>query len=74
MAIKTFSINEEVYAHFSSFCNEMGVSMSKQVELFMRAQTESDPKVKKEYLEKLDKIRQGKFLVIKEFAAKYGLE
>ena len=74
MAIKTFSVDEEVYTRFSSFCNEMGVSMSKQVELFMRAQTESDPKTKKEYLEKLDRIRKGKFLLVTDFAAKYGLE
>ena len=47
--------------------------MSRQIEFFMRSQTEEEPKVKKEYLEKLDKIRKGKFIRIKSLADRYGL-
>lgn len=41
MAIKTFNINEEVYKKFSKFCKEKGISMSKQIENFMRKHVEN---------------------------------
>ena len=61
MVLKTFSVQEEVYSKFSNFCKERGINMSKQVEMIMASVAEEDPEVKKEYLEKLDKIRKGKF-------------
>jgi antitoxin component of RelBE/YafQ-DinJ toxin-antitoxin module len=62
MVLKTFNVQEEVYDEFSKFCKENGISMSKQVEIFMEAQLATEPKVRQEYLEKLDMIRKGKFI------------
>jgi len=62
MAIKTFNVDEEAYAKFSKFCKENGLSMSKQVEIFIKSQLEEEPKVRKEYLERLDRIRKGKYI------------
>ncbi len=74
MAIKTFNVNEEIYHKFSTFCKENGISMSKQVEIFMQSQMEDEPKAKQEYLEKLERLRKGKFIKINSFAERYGLE
>jgi len=74
MAIKSFNIAEEVYGKYSKFCKGYGISMSKQVEMFMEAQLEEEPKAKKAYLEKLDRISRGKFRLIKNFAREFGLE
>jgi len=60
MAIKTFNIDENIYKKFSTFCKENGISMSKQVEFFMGSQIEEEPKARKEYLEKLARIRKQK--------------
>lgn len=60
MAIKTFNIHEEVYGKFSKFCKEHGISMSKQVEMFMESFV-GGSEVKEEYLKKLERIRKGKF-------------
>ena len=73
MVLKTFNVQEMVYSKFSRFCKENGISMSKQVEIFMRSMVEEDPKVKKEYLERLERIRKGKFIKINSFADRYGL-
>ncbi|MFH1770182.1 MAG: hypothetical protein ABH828_01355 [archaeon] len=73
MVLKTFNVEEEVYNKFSSQCKEFGMSMSKQITMFMKTQVE-EPEVRKEYLEKLEKIRQGKFIPVKSFAKRYGLE
>ena len=61
MVIKTFNVNEETYEKFSKFCKSFGLSMSKQVDLFMKSQIEDDPKVRKEYIERLRSISKGKF-------------
>jgi len=74
MVLKTFNVNEEVYNKFSRFCKEHGISMSKQIELFMESMVEEEPEAKKEYLEKLERIRKGKFLQIKSLAERYGLQ
>ena len=71
MVLKTFNVEEVVYHKFSSFCKAHGVSMSKQVEMFMESILEEDPKAKQEYLEKLDRIRKGKFIEVKSFAERY---
>ena len=65
MAIKTFNVNEETYRQFSSYCKNMGISMSKQVDMFMKSQIEDEPSARDEYLRKLDGIRKGKFIKVK---------
>ncbi len=73
MVLKTFNLDEAVYAKFSHFCKNYGISMSKQVQIFMEAQVEEEPEAKKEYLERLERIRKGKFVKVKNFAKRYGL-
>ncbi len=65
MVLKTFNLNEETYRKFSEFCRENGISMSKQVDIFIRAQLEEKPKVREEYLRKLEAIRKGRFIKVK---------
>ncbi|HIH19545.1 TPA: hypothetical protein HA225_06275 [Candidatus Micrarchaeota archaeon] len=74
MAIKSFNIDQDVYARFSGFCKENGISMSKQVEIFMSSQVEEEPTARAEYLRKLDRLRKGKFISVNSFASRYGLE
>lgn len=38
MALKTFNIDESVYKSYSKHCKNRGISMSKQVENFLRAE------------------------------------
>jgi len=64
MAIKTFNLDEDVYNQFSEFCRENGLSMSKQINIFIKAQIETKPKVREEYLRKLEVIRRGRFIKI----------
>jgi hypothetical protein len=71
MALKTFNLDEQVYAKYMKLCKEHGISMSRQVETFMRSQTEEEPKIRKEYLQRLDIIRKGRFLKVDNFAQKY---
>ena len=73
MVLKTFSVQESVYSRFHDFCKSHGVSMSKQVEMFMESMIENDPEAKREYLEKLDRIRKGSFVSVSNFADRYGL-
>ena len=65
MVLKTFNVGEAVYNQFSSFCKEHGISMSRQVEMFMESFISGDPKARKDYLDKLDRIRKGKFILVK---------
>jgi len=67
MVIKTFNIDEEKYRVFSEYCKANGLSMSKQVEFFISAQIAEEPKVRKEYLEKLEKIKKGNFIKVGSF-------
>ncbi|MFH1133442.1 MAG: hypothetical protein V1735_03050 [Nanoarchaeota archaeon] len=62
MALKTFNIEESVYRRFSALCKANGISMSKQVEFFIRSMVDKEPKVRKEYLAKLERIRKGPFI------------
>ena len=71
MVLKTFNLNEGVYKKFSDFCKENGISMSKQVEIFIEAQMAEEPKVRQEYLQKLDVIRKGKFIKVDDFKKRY---
>ena len=73
MVLKTFNVEEAVYKKFSGFCKEYGISMSKQINIFMKSMIERNPQVKEEYLRKLDRIRKGNFIRIKNFSKHYGL-
>jgi len=64
MVLKTFNLDEKTYKKFSEFCKENGFSMSKQVNMFIESQIEENPKVRQSYLEKLERIRKGKFIKI----------
>jgi len=68
MALKTFNIDEETYKRFSEICKNSGISMSKQIEVFIKAQLEENPKIREEYLQKLDITRKGKFININTFS------
>jgi len=65
MVVKSLNVEEETYAEFSKYCKDFGLSMSKQINLFMKTQLEDEPKIKKEYLEKLERIHRGKFITVK---------
>ena len=67
MVIKTFNVDERKYKLFAEYCKANGLSMSKQVEFFISAQIAEDPKVRKEYLDKLERIRKGNFIKIGNF-------
>ena len=73
MVLKTFNLDKEVYEKFSNFCKEHGLSMSKQVNIFIEAQIEEEPEIKKSYLRKLQKISKGKFIKVDDFSKRYGL-
>ena len=62
MVIKTFNVSEETYAEFSKYCKELGMSMSKQVDMFMKSQVAEEPTVRADYLRKLNGISKGKFI------------
>ena len=62
MVLKTFNLDEDVYKKFSEFCRENGISMSKQVNIFINSQMADKEEVREEYLKKLDRIRKGKFI------------
>lgn len=67
MVLKTFNIEGETYRKFSEFCRENGLSMSKQIDIFIKSQLEEKPKIREEYLRKLEAIRRGKFINIGTF-------
>lgn len=71
MVLKTFSLDEEVYRKFSEFCRENGINMSKQVEMFIQSQMAENPKVRDEYLRKLELIRKGRFVKVDDFKKRY---
>lgn len=73
MVLKTFNVQQEVYARFSRFCKEHGIIMSRQVEMFMESVLEEEPEAKKDYLEKLERIRKGRFIKIASLTERYGL-
>ncbi len=64
MVLKTFNLDDETYKKFSEFCKENGLSMSKQIDFFIKAQIEESPKIRVEYLKKLETIRRGKFIKV----------
>jgi len=75
MVLKTFNIEEETYNKFSEFCRQNGISMSKQIDIFIKAQIEEKPRVRAEYLQRLETIRKGKFIKIggiEDFKKRYA--
>lgn len=73
MVLKTFNLDEKNYKKFSDFCKENGISMSKQINIFIESQMEEEPKVREEYLKKLERIRKGRFIKVDNFSKRYGL-
>lgn len=65
MVLKTFNLEEGTYKKFSEFCKGNGLSMSKQIDIFIKAQIEDSPKIREEYLRKLEAIRRGRFIKVK---------
>jgi len=61
MVLKTFNVEEKTHKKFAKFCKERGISMSKQIELFMESQIGEEQDVKPSYLKKLNKIRESKY-------------
>ncbi len=77
MVLKTFNVQEEVYNKFSNFCKGNGISMSKQIDFFMRSVVEEEPEAKQEYLKKLERIRKQKTIHIgslENFKKRYDIE
>jgi hypothetical protein len=75
MVLKTFNLEEGTYKKFSDFCKQNGISMSKQIDIFIKAQLEEKPKVRAEYLQRLEAIRKGKFIKvggIEDFEKRYA--
>jgi antitoxin component of RelBE/YafQ-DinJ toxin-antitoxin module len=72
MVLKTFNVDEDTYNKFSALCKSHGMSMSKQIQMFMESIISEDPEAKQEYLEKLDNIRNGKFVHVTDFSERYG--
>ncbi len=73
MVIKTFNVEESVYEKFLQFCKENGISMSKQIEMFMKSRVESTEELREEYLQKLEEIRKRNFIRVDKFAERYGI-
>ncbi len=74
MALKTFNIEETTFIKFSKICKEQGLSMSRQIDMFIKSFVEEEPVARAEYLEKLRKIRSGKFIKVENFRNRYGLK
>ena len=74
MVVKTFNVDEVVYEKFLQFCKDNGISMSRQIEMFMKSRIEDKEEVREEYLQKLEEIRRGKFIRVDDFAKRYSLQ
>lgn len=64
MVIKTFNVDPGIYRKFMLFCKANGISMSKQLEIFMRSRVEDSEVVREDYLKKLEELRKGKFISV----------
>jgi len=62
MVIKSFNVEEKTYKEFSEYCKSFGLSMSKQINLFMKNQLEDEPELKKSYIRRIEKARKGPFI------------
>ena len=73
MTLKTFNVEETTYLRFSRICKENGISMSRQIQDFMRAFVRDEPVARKAYLQKLERIRRGRFTKVASLSQRYGL-
>ncbi len=71
MVLKTFNLDEDTHRKFAHFCKEHGISMSKQINIFINSQIAEEPKVREEYLKKLMKISKGNFVKVNNFEERY---
>jgi hypothetical protein len=62
MVLKTFNIEEEVYEKFAKYCKENGISMSKQITLFIKSQIESEKEVRDGHMKKLEAVHRNNFI------------
>ncbi len=74
VVVKSFNVSEDIYRRFALFCRERGISMSRQVQFFMESVLDKEPQASKKFLKRLDKVRSGKFIVVEDFGARYGLK
>ncbi|NOQ47596.1 MAG: hypothetical protein GQ576_00350 [Methanococcoides sp.] len=74
MVLKTFNVDENTYKQFSTLCKSHGMSMSKQIQMFMESIVSQEPEAKQEYLKKLDNIRKGNFISVTDLSDRYGLK
>lgn len=75
MVLKTFNVEKETYEKFSEYCKKYGISMSKQISLFMKSVIDDEPEIREEYIKKLKNIRKQKNIKIgslKEFKERYS--
>ena len=66
MVLKTFNLDNETYKKFSEYCKKRGISMSKQVDLFIKLQLANTQEVREDYFKRLDEIRKGKFIKVED--------
>jgi len=66
MVLKTFNLDNETYRKFSDYCKKRGLSMSKQVDIFIKLQLAEKEEVREKYLRELDKIRKGSFIKVED--------
>lgn len=77
MVLRSFNVDEESYKKYSKRCKELGVSMSKQVNNFIKAQVEEEPKANKAFLKELEEARKQKPIHIgtaEDFKKMFGIE
>ncbi len=58
MVLKTFNLNEEIYKKFSEHCKKHGISMSKRIENFIRAELDR-LKIGINLIEKAERVEKG---------------
>jgi len=66
MVLKTFNLDEKTYKKFSRYCRERGISMSKQVDLFIKAQLEIIREEEKKIQNKIGIKRKDKIIRVSE--------
>jgi antitoxin component of RelBE/YafQ-DinJ toxin-antitoxin module len=63
---------KQLYKQFSELCKSRGMSMSKKIQMFMESVISGEPEANQEYLEKLNDIRKGKFVHVRDVSSRYG--
>ena len=74
MALKTFNIDEIVYKNYSKHCKNRGISMSKQIENFLKEEVgkiTSLPNNKNKKFQKIEKISKNSCGLIEHHLKKY---